>query len=563
MALIDIDRAEIIVPGVEKDRKGNPIIWPTLGPQVIRFIEDHFVFGPGPLKGEPYRLRNEFKYLIMRAYEHYPAGTIQKFGEHAFHMDGRRRFQKVAVSLPKGSAKSELMAILALTELHPDAPIRFDGYDPTAVGGLAPGRSIVSPYIPMLAPTVEQVKDLAYGAAQEIAKLIDDSYLFDPTDRRILIVGERDSKIIPIAASPSAADGAKTTFQCIDEPHRLILDRQIATYETMQNNLPKRYADDPWQLTTSTAGNPNEMSVALMEFEQGMRIYKGLEKDPGMLFYHRGTTDANAKFDTMEERLTALKEASGPEAAGFRDLLTVAKKWDDPSADPAYLERVWCNRWVKAAKSAFDVDKFRKLGDPGLFIPPGSTVVLGFDGSISDDSTALVMTEVETGIQNIVGLWERPENVKVWTVPVGEVDACLKDIVANYDLRYLFGDPPHWQSLLSKWEGEYGPIIVEWPTRNETNMYYAIRVFEQAIDSGELAHNGDPRFIRHVAAAGKNMLGKFDAEGLEKFRLIKIAKGRKFDAAVAAILSWQARLRVLAEGPTEPVGEDYMMFKVR
>lgn len=548
MALIDVDQSEIIVPQPKKLPNGGVEMWPTLGPQVVKFIEDRFVYGPGTLKGEPYKVREEFKYLIYRAYEHYPDGYVEKYGSLTFDKSGRRRFQRVIISLPKGSAKSELMAILALTELHPDAPVRFNGYDPSAPGGLAPGRSITSPYIPMLAPTLNQLKDLAYGAAQEIARIIDDAYLFDVTDDRILVVGEKDSKIKPLAANPGAADGAKPTFQAIDEPHRLIEDRQIDTVSAMEENLSKRYADDPWQLTTTTAGDPSQNSVALREFEMGMRIYKGLDKEPNVFFYHRGTTDANARFDTMENRLIALKEASGEEMSKTRDLLSVAKRWDDKKLDHTYLERVWCNRWIKSSKSAFDVQAFRKLGDTDLIIPPGSDVVLGFDGAVSDDSTALVMTEVETGIQNIVGLWERPEDVKQWTVPVHEVDASVVDCFENYNVRYLFADPPYWQSLIADWEGRWEKRVIEWATRNETNIYYAIRAYEEAIASGEVSHNGDERFIAHIAAAGKNYLGKYDDEGLEKYRLIKISKGRKFDAAMAAILSWQARARALKEG---------------
>lgn len=552
MALLDIEVPEIVVPRPEF-RDGKPVAWPTLGPQIIRFLEDRFVYGPGTLKGEPYKVRNEFKYLILRAYEHYPEGHTVKYGKKEYNLSGRRRFKKVILSLPKGSAKSELMAILALLELHPEAPIRFNGYDPKAPGGMAPGRSILSPYIPMLAPTLDQLKDLAYGAAMEIANLIDDAPIFHPTEARILIRGERDSKIIPIAASPNAADGAKTTFQAVDETHRLTEDRHIDTVTTMEQNLSKRKADDPWQLTTTTAGNPNQPSVALREFEYGMKIYKGLVKDPDTFFYHRGTTDANAKFDTMENRLIALEEASGPEAAEFRDLISVAKQWDEPDSDHAYLERVWCNRWIKSAKSAFDVQAFKKLGNPNMIIEPGSRVTLGFDGAQIEDSTAIVMTEIDTGIQNLVGLWERPDDVDEWRVPVGEVNATIHALFEDYDVWALYADPPYWQSALSDWEGIWEGKVIEWPTRNMNKMYYAIRDYEEAINAGELGHNDNQSLTDHISAAGRNYTNQFDDEGKEKYRLTKVAKGRKFDAAMAAILSWKARLDAMAKQQHVPV----------
>lgn len=553
---------EIIVPKPNVLEDGTLDIWPTLGPQVCDFIESRFVYGPGTLKGEPYVVRDDFRYLLYRLYEHYPEGYKETYGTESRDLSGRRRFQKGIISLPKGSAKTELMAIIALLELHPDAPIRFNGYDDEAEGGLAPGRSVMSPFIPLLAPTLEQLKDLAYGAAMEIVKDIDDAALFDPNKERIMINGEGESKIIPVAASAGRLDGQKPTFQGIDESHRMVEDRHIAAVTTIENNLRKRFADDPWQLSTTTAGDPGEPSMALREFQYGMRIAEGKIKDPTTFFYHRATSDENAKFDTMENRIKALKEASGPEAAKFRDLFSVAKEWDDENADHSYLERVWCNRWVQSSTSAFDAKKFRELGDESLKIAPGSTIVLGFDGAISDDSTALVATEVETGIQNLVGIWEKPEDATRWQVPVGEVNAVMEDMFEFYNVLKLYADPPYWQESISKWAGRWEKRVVEWPTRNETHIYYALRAYSEAINMGEVGHDNNQALIDHIAASGKNLLNRYDDEGKQKYRLAKRQRDKKIDAAMAAVLSWQARLDALSEGAQEEE-EKYAPRRIR
>ena len=685
---------EIIVPKPNMLEDGTVDIWPTLGPQICNFIESRFVYGPGSLKGEPYVVRDDFRYLLYRLYEHYPEGYKETYGTESRDLSGRRRFQKGIISLPKGSAKclapdtilyletgeevradevkpgqsvqsyldgevvyrpvaavepqpavenylvkttggreitvseghpflvsgdwkkvenlragdpltsvsegvvgsdrvlsvdavgeretigieiedthvhvtnglvthnTELMAIVALLELHPDAPIRFNGYDDSAEGGLAPGRSVMSPFIPLLAPTLEQLKDLAYGAAMEIVKDIDDAALFDPNKERIMINGEGESKIIPVAASAGRLDGQKPTFQGVDESHRMVEDRHIAAVTTIENNLKKRFADDPWQLSTTTAGDPSEPSMALREFQYGMKIAEGKIKDPTTFFYHRATSDENAKFDTMENRIKALKEASGPEAAKFRDLFSVAKEWDDENADHSYLERVWCNRWVQSSTSAFDAKKFRQLGDESLKIAPGSTIVLGFDGAISDDSTALVATEVETGIQNLVGIWEKPEGATRWQVPVGEVNAVMEDMFEFYNVLKLYADPPYWQESISKWAGRWEKRVVEWPTRNETHIYYALRAYSEAINLGEVGHDNNQALIDHIAASGKNLLNRYDDEGKQKYRLAKRQRDKKIDAAMAAVLSWQARLDALSEGAQEEE-EQYAPRRIR
>lgn len=457
---------------------------------------------------------------------------------------------------------TELMALICLVELHPESPVRFNGYDENAPGGMAPGRSVVSPYIPLLAPTKDQLHDLAYGVCMEVAKIIPDADLFDATLDRILIKGESESKIVPVAASASRLDGLKPTFQGIDESHRLYEDRQRQAVGTMKNNLPKRMADDPWQLTVTTAGDPSQPSVAKDQFEFGMRMAAGKVSDPNRFFYHRGTSDENAKFDTMEQRIIALREASGEEASKMRDLRVVARWWDDANADKTYLERVWCNRWVQSSASAFDVQAFKHLGDPSLIIEQGSFVTLGFDGAQTQDSTALVMTDIETGIQNLVGLWERPPEADSWQVPVGEVYEVVDMIFKNYDVWTMYCDPPYWQEAISRWSEMYEGKIIEWWTKRTEQMYYALRAYSEAIMTGEVGHDGNPDLVRHIGNAGKNELNTRDDEGLYKYRLAKIDKDRKFDAAMAATLSWQARLDALKKN-ADRIKEPQMPMRVR
>lgn len=550
--------SEIIVPQPKLLPDGEPDIWPTLGPQVCDFLEERFVYGPGPLKGRPYEVRDDLRYILYRAYEHFPDGYTL-YGED---LTGRRAFNLVSISLPKGLTKTEISALVALMELHPDAPVRFAGYDPKAPGGLAPGRSVMSPFIPLLAPTKDQLTDLAYGVCMSVVSDIEDRDLFDPTMARILVNGESESKIIPVAANAGRLDGLKPTFQLVDESHRFYEDRQRSAYDTMVNNLAKRAMDDPWMMVTTTAGDPNEPSIARDHYQDGILAFEGKKDLSRTFFYHRQTSDENAVFDTMENRLKALKEASGPEMAKLRDLFSVAAEWDKSGNDVTYLERVWCNRWTQSSKTAFDKAAFEDLGDPMLIIPPGSSVTLGFDGAQVQDSTALIMTEIETGIQNPIGIWERPIDAENWRVPVSEVDAMVQYCMKNYDVELFYCDPPYWQEYVSKWSGEYEGVVVEWPTKNTNNMYYAIRNFDEAIDSGELAHNGNKDYISHVGNAGRNNLGIFDDEGKEKYRLAKLSRDRKFDAAMAGILSWQARLDAIKKG-AEHQGDFQMPRRLR
>src|SRR3990172_2406006 len=173
--------------------------YPSLGAQVCAFIETYLVFGPGDLLDEPARLDEEKRALIYRLYEVYPQSHPQA---------GRRRFRRAALSLRKGTAKTELGAWLAAAELHPYGPVRCDGWD---ADGQPMGVGVTDPYIPMVAYTEEQSDELAYGALKVIlenSELIDD---FDIGLTRIMRIGG-NGKAVSLATSPDARDGALTTF---------------------------------------------------------------------------------------------------------------------------------------------------------------------------------------------------------------------------------------------------------------------------------------------------------------------------------------------------------------
>src|SRR3954468_12193475 len=129
--------------------------WPTLGPQVCDLIEERAVHGPGALRGRPYVLDPEKRGLIYRWYEVYPQGHPRA---------GKRRFKRFGLSLRKGSAKTELAAAVAYAQLHPEGPVRADGWRQAGGGWLPVGRPVTDPYVPMVAYTEEQTEDLAYAA---------------------------------------------------------------------------------------------------------------------------------------------------------------------------------------------------------------------------------------------------------------------------------------------------------------------------------------------------------------------------------------------------------------
>jgi hypothetical protein len=330
--------------------------FPSLGGQVCDFIESYLTFGPGDLRGEPAVVDDEKRALIYRMYEVWPQGHPQA---------GRRRFKRVAISLRKGTAKTELAAWLAAVELHPEGPVRCDGFD---ADGQPVGVGVTDPYIPMVAYTDDQSSELAYGALRVILEysLVADD--FDIGLGRIMRIGG-DGKAESLASSPDARDGARTTFQVFDETHRFTTPRLKAAHKTMLANIPKRRMADAWSFEITTAPAPGEGSVAEDTMDYARQVADGSIKDSRLFFFHRQASDDH-DLTTPEGVRAAVMEASGP-AAAWSDIDGIVEQWRDPTSDRSYLERVWLNRLVRATERAFDVEVWRGLADPDYRPAPG------------------------------------------------------------------------------------------------------------------------------------------------------------------------------------------------
>lgn len=542
----------LVVPGPD------PEPWPTLGKGICDLIEDRAVYGPGSLQGDPYRIDPEFRAFIYRAFEVYPKG-------HPWA--GRRRFKRVGLSVRKGLAKTEKQALIAFCELHPEGPTRFDGWD---AYGNPVGRPVRAPYIPMLAVSVEQVEELAFGALYYIVSEGPDADLFDVSLERVQRLdarGRADGKAVALANSPGARDGARTTLNCFDEPHRLYLPRQIKAHDTMDANLPKRPLDDPWSLYVGTAGEPGQGSVAEQIHAEALQIHEGKIERPDLFYLYR-TDDGGHDLSVKDERIKAVAEATGPAGEwGPGQFDEIASKWDRPGADKPFLERVWLNRWIKSGSQAFDMRKVKEKLQTEDELPDGAFVAVGFDGARFKDATALTVTEISSGKQLLVGLWERPENDEDWEVPEDEVTLQVEEIFSRFEVWRMYCDPPHWTETVASWAAKYPDRVIEWHTVRKRQMADAARIYAEAIDAGIVTYAPNPfreDLIRHLGHAGRRQLTITDDQGNQLWTLQK-QDGRledKFDAAMAAVLSWQACIDARREG-AKPKPKAYAPRRIR
>ncbi len=527
--------------------------WPTLGAEVCAFIESQLCHGPGDLLGENVTLNDEQRGWIYRMYEVYPESVERRKRQVIVNepnaQAGKRRFQRCALSLRKGSSKTEFAAWIAAAELHQDGPVRCAGFTTRRGVRVPVSRAVTDPYIPMISYTEEQTEELAYGALRRILEKSSIGSDFDIGLERIMrLTG--DGKAEAVSASPNARDGARTTWQHGDETHRFTLDSLKRAWTVMLANLSKRPIADPWALETTTAPEPGMNSVAESTMLRAQEIADTPEGKRSRLFFFHREASAQHDLETEDGLKAAIVEASGPYIGKWTPVDTIAEQFRAPDADRAYLERVWLNRPVQASGVAFNVPQWRDLANPGFVVPPHTAITLGFDGSRYDDATALIATAVDSGFQWPLGIWMH-DGTANWEVPVAEVDGAVSDAFERYYVLRMYCDPPKWETWVAAWSNRYGKThVLEWWTNRRKPMAYALRSFSNAMQAGEISHNGDATLTNHLANARRLYTNLVDEHGARLWILRKERPDspNKIDGAMGAVLSWEARNDALQAG---------------
>ena len=477
----------------------------TLGPQVAGWIMAYCVHGPGDMLGERVVLTDEEKRTLGWAYE------VDK--------DGKRVVRRALVGLPKASRKTEFAAWVALAEMA--GPVRFERWE----DGRPVGGRQHDPFVVAAASTYEQA-DLLFGAARSVVTEGPLAQYFEAFDKELLLRGE-PGRLVRVPAVAGANDGLRPTFVTFDETHEWTGSKQRVAL-VLENGLSKRA--DAWSLSITTAGNPKVKSVALQQYEYGRKVESGEVDDPGFLFVWR---EPKVNIDDLNSReaLELAVEQANPEPWKRRD--DIVRRYSEIPLHE--FCRYHLNMWVEP--------------DEERWLPPGAwdelhseqsvadktAIVLGFDGSYSGDSTALVAATVEEVPHLFVlGLWEHPGGSGRWEVPIDEVDAAVHAAFRTYDVKEMSADPPYWAQQLQQWADAYGAErVLAFNTGVRKRMAAACSSFYQAATTEGLSHDGHPGLARHI----DNAVLKETAQGAFITKEDK-SSPKKIDAAIGAVIAY-------------------------
>lgn len=456
---------------------------------------------------------------------------------YALDEKGRFLYRRALLARPKGWGKSPLLAAISCTELL--GPVQFDGFDSN---GNPVGRPSYSPLIQLAAVSEAQTDNTMALVIEMLGEgYANDYYNLDIGKSRILVPG---GKLEPVTAQAKSREGQRPTFAVLDETHLWIPsnggDKLAATIRRNLGKINGRSVE------TTNAYLPGEESVAESSQEYWESIQRGEVKNPGLMYDFRQAVP-NAPYEPGPERRKALVGVYGDAAkenGGWVDLDRIEQEMDDPATKEADGRRFYFNQitqgslqWVDPVKWSACIDDYLRPLDRH------DAITLGFDGGLRDDSTALVACRIEDGAIFPIKVWEKPDGSKDWEVDFVSVDLFVRDTLEKYNVIRMNCDPAYWQDIVGRWAIDYDGIVWEWWTNRKKAMAEANERFHTAIMYANIKHKNDEVLTRHVLNAHIEETPWGDL-------LRKDIRGgsRKIDAAVAAVLAYEARGEAIEDG---------------
>lgn len=557
----------------------------SLGWACTAWVE-HFVrHGPGDVQGQPVRHGEEYTQFLVDCYAVGDAPS-----------NNHLLYDALFVSRPKGTDKSGLAARMCLWEAF--GPCRFAGWakggeiyrDPWDMGfeyeyqpGEPMGKPVVAPFVRIMATEEGQTGNTYRTVLFNLVN--DDCPLFwvpghDTGKEKVLL--RSGGEIRTSTASSSSKDGGLETFVVFDETHLYDLPELKEMKATVARNMRKRKKGaGTLYLETTTMFSPGDESAAEETFKEAESIRSGRKKKGrGRLFYdHRWGVCENLSDEVALRK--AIAEAYG-DALAWIDIDSIVDEAYDTRSSPAAFRRYFLNAQTSTSDAWIKAHEWEACGRPDVpDFGPGDTIVIGGDGSINDDATAVCGVRVSDGHIQLLGVWQKPDGGEGegWQVDREAVDACLSNAMRTYNVVGLYFDPPHWSDYLDRWHSEWSEKMkvkaterrpLEWWTSRPTQMVEALERFREAVLEKRLSftppedRTGDLHEMATVLH--QHVLHAKRRPSRAGMQIGKAYPGSpdKIDACMAAVIAWTCRNDAVAAGLlSPPKNRPYIARKLR
>lgn len=469
---------------------------------------------------------------------------------YALDAAGRWLFRRGQLRRPKGWGKDPFSAMLAWAELL--GPVRFSAW--SDVPGVAVGVPARSPVVQVCAVSEAQTRTTTSMLSVLASPELLEAYRVDVGERRVKAsVGGMAAELRPLTASARSAEGARATFVIANESqHWLASNGGHAMSAVLRRNLAKSPDGAARELSITNAYSPGEESVAEVDGEAWE-----VQRQAGggdLLLDTVEPVGVNSFGELTDRELVSLLRSVYGDSVWI-DVERLLGEVRDPKMSDAEARRFYGNlvaageaMWVSG--SALDACR-----DWGELPDDGEHVAVGFDGSRRRDATALVCVGMESGRLWAAGVWERDWDDADWEVPQDEVVAAVEEVHGRWRVERMYCDPHLWEEQVARWCQRWESVAFWWMSGNHRlRAARAVTGFRAALLRGEVSW-GEPGaevFRRHVLSAVERKFSQQPGADLHTIGKRSRSAGEHIDAAIAAVVAWQARNDALRAGWEPP-----------
>lgn len=514
----------------------------TLGWGVLNWLANYVKTPGGDHAGSPFMPTLEQARFILWWY------SVDENGRYSFRNGVLRRM--------KGWGKDPLAAVLALVELS--GPVAFSHFDGD---GQPVGKPRHAAWIQIVAVSQEQTKNTMSLFPVMINTAMKQDYSLE-VNKTIIYSGE-GGRIEAVTSSPYSMEGNRPTLVIRNETQWW---QEANDGHDLAGVIEGNVTKIPGSRTLSicNAHIPGEDSVAERDYEAWQAVSSGQAVDVGTLY------DAlEAPADTPVSEIPSAKEDPQGYEQGLARLRhgieiargdsvwlpvdTIIESVLDVKNPITESRRKFLNQVNASEDSWVAPYEWDAVADPTLKLEKGDKVTLGFDGSKSNDWTALVACRVEDGALFLVKAWN-PHMYPTEEVPREDVDATVRSCFERFDVVAFRADVYQFEAYVDQWGQDFkkkvkvnaspaNPIAFDMRGQQKRFALDCERFLDAVLEQ-ELCHNGDVTLRQHVLNARRHPT-TYDAIAIRK---ASKDSSKKIDAAVCAVLAFGGR-------------QDYLMSK--
>lgn len=501
----------------------------TLGYEALAWAAKYLRHPNGIRAGKAWQFTREQARFVLWFY------ALDDAGRWLFHHGARR--------LAKGSGKSPFAAVMALVELL--APVRFDHWDEKVPGG-AVGKSVSMPWVQIAAVSLDQTENtmrmVRAMASPANAPALHRDYSLDVGKTQIFV--QPEGKLEVITSSAATAEGAESTFVIGDElEHWTPSNGGAELHATLLDNLSKSGSR---MLETLNAWKPGINSAGESTFNDWVLQESGRSKNDSKILYDARQAPHGTELGDAESLRSALEWVYAD--CPWSDVDAIITRIWSPSARVDDSKRKYLN-WPVASSDAWcDPQDWAQMARPDIEVSPGDDVVMFFDGSLSNDHTALIGCRVDDGHVFTIGVWQ-PQSVHADDKPMVDVqgvDDRVDFAFATWNVIGFFADVREWESFtkvawperyrdkLELWatsRGAQQPEPIAWDMRGKDFAFTtAAELAEAEIMQHMFTHDGNALLTEHVLNARRHE-GRYGITVRKESR----KSSKKIDACVCLI----------------------------